>query len=121
VAVANDSASLANTGTSPGVVRPASPYVSGGPGSLVLWDLGVMGRDFTGRLPHCGEIAGFTGAPALDPVRVYVGLDSAASLRGRVDLALRELDRTGAWDRSVLAVFTTTGTGWVDPLVADSL
>lgn len=27
---------------------------------------------------------------------------------------MQELDRTGAWDRDVVAVATTTGTGWVD-------
>src|SRR5690606_35980835 len=58
---------------------------------------------------------------AMEPIRVYVGQDSAASLEARVDLAVRELERTGAFDREVLAVVTTTGTGWVNPAVPQAL
>ena len=52
---------------------------------------------------------------------MYVGLESADSLQKRVDLALKELDRTNAWSREVIAVFTTTGTGWVDERAASPL
>ena len=38
----------------------------------------------------------------MEPIRVYVGLDSADSVAARTDLAMRELERTGAWDRDVL-------------------
>jgi uncharacterized membrane protein len=31
------------------------------------------------------------------------------------------MERTGAFDRAVIAVIITTGTGWVDEDVADSL
>ncbi len=34
---------------------------------------------------------------------------------------MRELERTGAFDRTVLAVMTSTGTGWIDPQTADAL
>ena len=38
------------------------------------------------------------GEPArATPVQVYVGLDSAPTVRERVDLALAEMERTGAW------------------------
>ena len=48
---------------------------------------------------------------------MYVGLDSEPTLRGRADLLLQELQRTGAFDREVLVVATTTGTGfWIPPL-----
>jgi uncharacterized membrane protein len=50
---------------------------------------------------------------AMEPVRVYVGLDSAPTEGERVDLVLRELDRTGAFDRELLLVVTPTGTGYV--------
>jgi uncharacterized membrane protein len=55
---------------------------------------------------------------AKDPVRVYVGLRSTADTARAADLAVRELERTGAFDRSYLLVVTTTGTGWVDPYLA---
>ena len=54
-------------------------------------------------------------------MRVYAGLDSAPTPAGRAALAVRELDRAGGFDRAVLAVFTPTGTGWVDEHVADAL
>jgi uncharacterized membrane protein len=55
------------------------------------------------------------GEPALsDPVLVYVGLDSALTVAERVQLALAEMDRTGAWDRSLLVLISPTGTGYVN-------
>lgn len=124
VAAVNQSYSLIDEGTSPWISQPESPLRSGSPESLVEWDtLGIKGRDFTGDGggPTRAEIEAFTGEPAMEPIRVYVGLESVASLDDRVDLAMAELERTGAFDRSVVAVMTTTGTGWVDENVADSL
>jgi uncharacterized membrane protein len=55
------------------------------------------------------------GEPArAAPVQVYVGLDSAPSARERVDLALAEMERTGAFDRSLLVLVSPTGTGYVN-------
>jgi uncharacterized membrane protein len=45
---------------------------------------------------------------------VYVGLESAETDEARVELALRELDRTEAWDRAWLMVALPTGTGYVN-------
>ena len=55
------------------------------------------------------------GEPArAAPVQVYVGLDSAPTPRERVDLAMAELERTGAFDRSLLVLVSPTGTGYVN-------
>ena len=55
------------------------------------------------------------GEPALAaPVQVYVGLDSAPTVRERVDLALAEMERTGAFDRSLLVLVSPTGLGYVN-------
>ena len=122
ISVINKASSLANGGTAAGVTQPVSANRSGSPDSLVPWStLGEEGRTFTGTGPDTRALSDFNGTLATDPIRVYAGLDSADSLQGEVDLAMAELDRTGAWDRSVLAVITTTGTGWVDPAIADSL
>lgn len=91
--------------------------------------MGTKGRDFTGAGggeekqagPNATQVEEFNGEPALEPIRVYVGLGNACSLDERVDLAIRELERTNAFDREVLAVYGTTGTGWIDERVADSL
>jgi uncharacterized membrane protein len=70
-----------------------------------------------------GPAAGLPRARAevSEPIRVYAGLRSAGSPDERAALAVRELKRTGAFRREVLAVATTTGTGWVDPDAASSL
>ena len=55
------------------------------------------------------------GEPArATPVQVYVGLDSAPTTPQRVDLALAEMERTGALDRSLLMLVSPTGTGYVN-------
>ncbi|MFC5829033.1 alpha/beta hydrolase [Nonomuraea insulae] len=118
----SDISSVANQGTHPGVSRPTSAYLSGGPGSLVTWEsLGKEGRRFTGTAATPARLAAFSGRPAAQPIRVYIGLDSTASPRAQAALAVRELERTGAFGRPVLAVLGTTGTGWVDPRIADAL
>ena len=121
-ALADSKAALRNVGTDSGVVAPTSSLRSGGPFSLAAWDtLGRQGRDFVGRGPSRQQLAAFAGRPALEPVRVYAGLDSAPTVADRVQLVLREMDRTGAFQRAVVAVVIPTGTGWVDGAVTNSL
>lgn len=113
-----DAFGTVDTGTTEGTVQPTSPLVSGSPDSLVPWDtLGRQGRDFVAQATDQALLAEFHGddAELLDPIRVYTGLRSADSAQERAELALAELERTGAFDRSVLVVTTVTGTGWVDP------
>ena len=52
---------------------------------------------------------------------MYAGLKSAPSIEAESALVVRELDRTGAFDRKVLVVATTTGTGWLNPAMIDPL
>ncbi len=120
----DSAAGQAARGTSAVVTPSTSEARSGGPSSLVGWStLGKQGRSFTGDGggPTRAEIAAFTGQPALEPIRVYVGLRSAGSVQQRVQLAMDELDRTGAFERSVIVVITTTGTGWVDENAAAAI
>ena len=51
----------------------------------------------------------------------HVGLKSAETLQERGTLLLAELKRTGAFDRAVLVVATTTGTGFLDSNGTDPL
>ncbi|GIE93340.1 alpha/beta hydrolase [Paractinoplanes rishiriensis] len=119
---ADRSAALTDSGTGHGVVRPGSPLRSGAPGSLITWDsLGRQGRNFVSKAPSPTELTAFTGRPALEPIRLYAGLASAETVPQRAALVLREMERTGAFGRSVVAVFTPTGTGWVDNDVTSSL
>jgi uncharacterized membrane protein len=93
---------------------PDSEAVSGGPGSAVSFDdLSVQGRRFVLEASPQSRIEEVMGEPAVaEPVRVYVGVASAPSIEERVSLALTELKRTGAFERSVLIVGSPAGTGY---------
>jgi uncharacterized membrane protein len=111
----NSSFKALNGETTAGVEAPANSASSGGPGSLVSWDsLGRKGRDFVAGGPTVNDLRAFSGAPARQPIRVYAGLDSAPTPEDEAALVVAELQRTGGFDRRVLCVVTTTGTGWVD-------
>lgn len=109
--------------TADGVEPPTLPTASGSPESLVEWDeLGFQGRNFAADASAATEIESFDpSVAAVDPIRVYVGLDSATTMDERIDLAIDELERTGAFDREVLVAVVPTGTGWVDPDAARAL
>ena len=71
--------------------------------------------------PDAGRAAGLLRSPGAEPIRAYAGLASADTVGDRAALAVRDLQRAGGFDRKVLVVVTTTGTGWVDPAASDSL
>jgi uncharacterized membrane protein len=121
-AVADRRASVTNDGTDSDVVAPASPLRSGSTHSFAAWEtLGRQGRDFVAGGPRPEQLTAFARRPAREPIRVYAGLQSADSVTDRADLVIREMDRTGAFDRAVVAVVIPTGTGWVDGAVTNSL
>lgn len=100
----------------PDTAQPRNPLRSGSPGSMLDWeDLGRAGREFIADGPTREDLQTFFGEGVEAPIRVYVGLNSAETIPERSRLALEELKRTGAFERSVLVVVTPTGTGWVDP------
>lgn len=95
---------------------PADPAITGSAASLVDWEtMGQPGRDFVTGGTGAGDIAAFTGRPALRPIRIYVGLAQDEDPQARAELALEELKRVGGFDREVLIVAMPTGTGWLDP------
>ncbi|MEE4024587.1 alpha/beta-hydrolase family protein [Gordonia sp. PKS22-38] len=118
----NASFAAANEETKAETSPPTSSLRSGGPGSLVTWDsLGREGRVFVSKGPDVGALSLFNGSPAQEPIRVYAGLESADSLREEAELATEELVRTGGLEREVVAVASTTGSGWVNKATVDSL
>lgn len=95
---------------------PTEPWKTGSAQSLIAWDgIGARGRERVADPLDAATIATIAGAPAQEPLRVYVGLGSAEDTAARADLALREAIRVGAFDRKVLVIATPTGTGWMDP------
>ncbi|GAA1136788.1 alpha/beta-hydrolase family protein [Microbacterium natoriense] len=103
-------------------VEPSSEFRSAGAGSAIRWeDLGRHGSAFIGGGPTASEITALTGVEAKDPIRVYAGLESAETSEARAQLVVDELERTGAFDRSVLVVATTTGSGWLEAQTVDAI
>ncbi|HET6951621.1 MAG TPA: alpha/beta-hydrolase family protein, partial [Acidimicrobiales bacterium] len=102
--------------------RPSAPERSGSPQSLAAWeDLGYYGRLFVRSGPTVERLEEVNGPGAKQPIRVYAGLQSADTPQARADLVLAELKRTGAFEREVLVVATTTGMGFLDRRATDPL
>jgi uncharacterized membrane protein len=108
----------ANEKVEPGYsTPPATSLVSGSADSLLPFaDLGQQGRRYVTDVVTPELIREVMGEEAVaHPIRTYVGFDSEPIYQtGRAELALAELDRTGAFDRSYLLLVSPTGTGWVD-------
>ncbi|MCG7595776.1 alpha/beta-hydrolase family protein [Mycobacterium sp. PSTR-4-N] len=118
----NSTFAAVNDETDPDNPAPETPLRSGGPGSLVSWEsLGHQGRMFVGGGPSVDELSAFNARPAVEPIRAYAGLNSADGIKATAALAARELQRTGGLDRAVVAVATTTGTGWINEAEATAL
>jgi uncharacterized membrane protein len=105
----------ANRESFPDTGEPTAESVSGGPASGFTWEsLGRTGRDFVAGTPSPEEITAYTAEPAASPVRAYAGLEEGSDARDRAAAAVSELERLGGFDRDVLIVGNTTGSGWVD-------
>lgn len=118
----NKTFSAVNDETDPEFPPPTSPLRSGGPQSLVTWEsLGHQGRVFVSAGPTVDELSKFNGKPAIEPIRAYAGLHSADGIKATATLAAQELQRKGGLDRDVVAVATTTGTGWINEAEASAL
>ena len=101
---------------------PTSSAKTGGPGSRLEWHgLGRQGRHYIASGPTREDIERFWGEPALEPIRVYAGLNNGENIETRVARALEELIRQGGFERSTLVIKAPTGTGWIDPAAADTL
>lgn len=111
-----------NDETDPDFAAPNSVLRSGGPQSLTSWEsLGHQGRVFVSGGPSVEQISRFNGTPAVEPIRAYAGLHSADGIQATAALAAQELQRMGGLDRAVIAVATTTGTGWINEAEASAL
>jgi uncharacterized membrane protein len=106
----------------PEIDRPIHPLKTGSAESLIDWvDLGRQGRRFISSGPTAAQLAAIMATDRVkEPLRVYVGLNSAENPETRARLALQEMLRVEAFARSVLVLITPTGTGWVDPAAIDT-
>jgi uncharacterized membrane protein len=102
---------------------PESPLMSGSADSHSPFDeLGMQGRRYVTDVVTPDMIEETLGEPAAaHPIRCYVGFNSEPIYAsGRAELALAELNRTGAFDRKYLLLVAATGTGWVDQTMIES-
>ena len=102
---------------------PDSPEVTGGPGSAVsVTELGREGARFVGSVTTPDDVRQVTGQePVATPVRVFIGVDAASTPEQRVGLAMAELRRTGAFDRSHLIIQAPAGSGYANSFPVDIL
>lgn len=101
---------------------PTSPHVSGGPNSTVPFDsIGREGRRFVNMALTASEIEQVMGESAQNPVRAFVGLGTAVTADQRADLAMAELERLGAFEKSLIVFCSPTGTGYVNYVTVETL
>lgn len=111
-----------NTTTREGIAQPTDPERSGSPESFAGWDtLGFQGRNFVATGPDTEELRRVNGPGAKEPIRVYAGLQTADTAEQRIEVLLSELQRTHAFERKLLVIVPTTGTGWINPVAARAL
>ena len=105
-----------NMRTARGIYQPVVPERSASPASSVTWEsVGGQGRVFLGRGPSRLDIAQVCGGEAMEPIRVYSGMPTGgAGIEQAAATVVAELHRTGAFDRAVILIAASTGSGWVD-------
>lgn len=100
---------------------PLVPEVTGGPGSVVPWtDQTRESRRWLTMTLRPDEIEAVMGEPAVQPIRVYAPLQAAVTPEERADLLLAEIDRTRALERPVFALFSPTGSGYVNYVATET-
>ena len=105
-----------NMRTARGIYQPFVPERSASPASSVTWEsVGGQGRVFLGRGPSRLDIAQVCGGVAMEPIRVYSGMPTGGSgIEQAAATVVAEMHRTGAFDRAVILIAASTGSGWVD-------
>ena len=104
-----------------GAPQPHEPQRSGSPASAEPWrTMGRQGRAVVSGGPRAHDIARVLEAPldeVKEPIRIFIGLrdgERSRSYEEMAEAALREMDRTGAWERGHIAVMSSAGTGWIN-------
>ena len=99
--------------------------VSGGPASGIQWSSlsreGVRFVNLALTPRAIAEVTGVAEDEVASPVRAFAGLASAPTEDARVDLVMEDLERLGAFERSVLCVASPTGSGYVNYVAIEAL
>ena len=100
---------------------PKLSEVTSGPGSPIPWS--YQSRESARWLSMtltADAIFDVMGEPAQQPIRVYSSLDTAANAEERAALLLGEIDRTHALERSAFAIFSPTGSGYINYVACET-
>lgn len=102
-----------------GADQPKRPERSGSPDSAVDWNtMGRQGRAVVAGGPRKEDIERLLDGGAMEPIRIFVGLDTerdqAPDFEEMAAVAVEEMHRTGAFERSHIAVMSAAGTGWIN-------
>ena len=101
---------------------PSNPHVSAGPASAMPFDsIGKEGRRFVTMVLTHEEITKVMGEPAVDPVRIVCGYESADDLRQRAAIGVADLEACGGFERSLICVASPTGVGYVNYTIIEAL
>ena len=118
----NNTFAAVNNEMDPDTPAPTTTLRSGGPQSLAAWEsLGHQGRIFVSGGPDRRPAHRVQRQPGdrADPRLRRTGFRRRH--QGDRRAGRRELQRTGGLDRAVVAVATTTGTGWINEAEASAL
>ncbi|MCP1387501.1 alpha/beta-hydrolase family protein [Corynebacterium sp. TA-R-1] len=105
-----------------GADQPTEPERSGSPDSIVDWsDMGRQGRATVAGGPRKSQIERVLGGDeeAMEPIRIVIGLhgleqNESPDFEAMAQEAISEMHRTGAFERSHIAIMSGAGTGWVN-------
>ncbi len=123
-AVSAAAAKLTNVGAdldTANLNAPTLPEVTGSPESGISWEKQSReGARWLSEVLLADGISGVMKEPAKQPIRVYAALPAADSPEKRAELLLRELDRTKAFERENIAIFSPTGSGYVNYVACET-
>ena len=100
---------------------PDIPEITGSSVSGHSWaDQSREGRRWLSMVLRPEGISSIMGQPATQPIRVYAALSSADTEEGRAQILLDEIDRTHALERPYVALWSPTGSGYVNYVACET-
>ena len=101
---------------------PDIPEVTGSPASGHSWsDQSREGRRWLSMVLRPDGIASVMGESGVSqPIRIYSSLSAADSEEGRAQVLLDEIDRTRALERPYVALWSPTGSGYVNYVACET-
>lgn len=107
----------------PGMTTPPqAPEITGSPASGLDWmKVTREGARWLGMTLRPENIASVMGVEtAMQPIRVYASLDMTHDDEERARILLAEIDRTRALERKAFALFSPTGSGYVNYVASET-